>query len=426
MKTVIEVTNLGKDYTINHKDRANYSTIKDDISRLVRSPFSKKQEHSEKFWALKNISFDVKEGQIFGVIGQNGSGKSTLLKILSRVVDPSVGQIALHGRVSSLLEVGTGFHPELTGRENIYFNGSVLGMSRKEIQHKFNEIVEFSEVEKFIDTPVKFYSSGMYVRLAFSVAAHLDPDILILDEVLAVGDAAFQEKSLKKIQSTMRDGKTVLFVSHSMGSVRQLCTDGIMLDKGSIVASGKVDSIIEAYMNSSDKKILDRMSQEIQPTWKNDGSVKNEDFVPQEVYVTDENNKLVETSISNGKNYMLNIKGSVKTENSLLNIGYSIWDESGQNMLYMTFSTDKSKKDWPKLKKGEIHLKAEIPKNLLSAGYYRLKIVSSIYSDRWIIDPDSSPIKISLSVKHADQLSPLWRENRGGLFSPSIKWILSK
>lgn len=422
MKTVIEVNDLGKSYTINHKDRASYSTIKDDVSRLIKSPFSKRDGHDEKFWALKDVNFEVKEGQIFGVVGQNGSGKSTLLKILSRVVDPTEGSIAMHGRVSSLLEVGTGFHPELTGRENIFFNGSVLGMSRKEIQKKFNEIVEFSEVEKFIDTPVKFYSSGMYVRLAFSVAAHLDPDILILDEVLAVGDAAFQQKSLKKIQSTMRDGKTVLFVSHSMGSIRQLCTDGIMLEKGRVVASGKIDSIIEAYTNATDHKIAARLSQEIQPTWSNDGSLDNDDFVPHSVYITDENNKIVDSQISNGKNYKLHIKGSLKTDDTMFNVGYSIWDEAGQNMLYMTFSTDKSKENWPKLKKGENHLVAEIPKNLLSAGFYRLKVVSSIYSKKWILDPDSSPVKISLNVKHGDQISPIWTENRGGLFSPSIEW----
>jgi len=424
MKTVIEVSGLSKYYNINHKDRASYSTIKDDVSRLIRSPFSYKEDHSEKFWALKDISFDVKEGQIFGVVGQNGSGKSTLLKILSRVVDPTSGQIAMHGRVSSLLEVGTGFHPELTGRENIFFNGSVLGMSRKEIQRKFNEIVEFSEVEKFIDTPVKFYSSGMYVRLAFSVAAHLDPDILILDEVLAVGDAAFQQKSLKKIQSTMRDGKTVLFVSHSMGSVRQLCTDGIMLEKGKIVASGKIDSIIEAYTNATEKKIALRMSQELQPTWKNPNPKGDDDFIAEEVYVSDEKNNVITEGISNGKNYKLHIKGIIKNHSPLLNIGYTVWDESGQNMLYMTFSTDKAKEDWPKLKKGPVHIVADIPKNLLSAGFYTIKLVSSVYGERWIMDPDSSNVKLSLNVKHADQLSPLWSESRGGLFSPSINWII--
>jgi lipopolysaccharide transport system ATP-binding protein len=247
MKPAIEVRGIGKRYTINHKNKASYSTLKDDFGHLFTAPFSKRESKEEHFWALKNVSFDVMPGEIFGVIGRNGSGKSTLLKILSRIVDPTEGHIKLHGKTASLLEVGTGFHPELTGRENIYFNGSMIGMSRVEIQSKFNDIVDFSEVEKFIDTPVKFYSSGMYVRLAFSVAAYLEPDILILDEVLAVGDARFQQKSLNKILKTMEEGRTVIFVSHSMDAVRKLCSCGLLLENGAVEHSGNIDELIERY-----------------------------------------------------------------------------------------------------------------------------------------------------------------------------------
>lgn len=250
MKPVITVENISKSYQITHQNKPNYSTLKDDLSSVLKKPFgggSNKTEH-EKFWALKDISFEVNKGEIFGIVGKNGSGKSTLLKILSRTVDPTTGVINIHGRVASMLEVGTGFHPELTGRENVYFNGSMLGMSKSEIDSKFDAIIKFSEVEKFLDTPVKFYSSGMYVRLAFSVAAHLEPDILIIDEVLAVGDAAFQKKCMTRIAAIARSGKTVLFVSHSMAVVRQLCSRAMFLEKGVIKYIGETEFATEQYM----------------------------------------------------------------------------------------------------------------------------------------------------------------------------------
>lgn len=425
MKPAIEVTGLSKCYTINHKDRASYKTIKDDFSKLLGNPFKKRDEHAERFWALREVGFEVPRGEVFGVIGQNGSGKSTLLKILSRIVEPTNGEIIMRGRVASLLEVGTGFHPELTGRENVFFNGSMLGMSRKEITRKFDEIVAFSEVEQFIDTPVKFYSSGMYVRLAFAVAAHLDPEILILDEVLAVGDAAFQKKSLKKIQASIQDGKTVLFVSHSMSSVRQLCKNGIMLNHGKVVAEGKVDDIIEAYTLESDRMAARTMQADLKPTWeRRAGEPRNELFEPYEAYITDMDGNKILNSLSNGKDYVLHILGDIKTDDPHFNVGYAIWDDSGQDMLYMSFTSDKQKNDWPKLKKGSTHLTARLSRNMLNAGSYKLKVLSSIYSKQWILDPDSSPVKLSLQVHHSNQASPIWKENRGGLFSPIIDWEL--
>lgn len=249
MSSIIKVTGVSKSYDISHQQRASYRTVKDDLVNFLKKPVGggSTREGHETFWALDDVSFEVTQGEIFGVMGKNGSGKSTLLKILSRIVDPTKGKIEMHGRVASLLEVGTGFHPELTGRENIYFNGSMIGMSRQEIRKRFNEIVEFSEVEKFLDTPVKFYSSGMYVRLAFSVAAHLEPDVLILDEVLAVGDAAFQKKSFNKIISTMQSGCTVLMVSHGAENLRKLCKSGILLENGKITSTGKIDKVLMDY-----------------------------------------------------------------------------------------------------------------------------------------------------------------------------------
>lgn len=251
MKPAIEISGLSKSYTISHQQKAEYQSLRDEISRFFTKPISLitgNETESEQFWALKNINFEVNPGEVVGIIGRNGSGKSTLLKTLSRIIDPTSGKAIMRGKVASLLEVGTGFHPELTGRENIYFNGSILGMTKKEIEKKFADIVEFAEIEKFLDTPVKFYSSGMYVRLAFAVAAHLEPDILIIDEVLAVGDAQFQKKSLGKMKNVAGEGRTVLFVSHSMDSIRQLCSRAILLENGMIKTSGDVNKVTNDYI----------------------------------------------------------------------------------------------------------------------------------------------------------------------------------
>lgn len=427
MKPVIEVKGLSKSYIINHKDRASYSTIKDDFTNLVTSPFGKRESGEEKFWALKDINFEVKQGEIFGVIGKNGSGKSTLLKILSRIVDPTHGEIKLRGRTASLLEVGTGFHPELTGRENVYFNGSMLGMSRKEIDAKFEEIVAFSEIEKFIDTPVKFYSSGMYVRLAFAVAAFLDPDILILDEVLAVGDAAFQQKSLTKIMETIHDGKTVLFVSHSMGAVRQLCTSGVYLDQGKVIKSGSIDEIIEAYSLSTSDKIAANQATQISSTWENSGQLDAEFFNPSKVYITDSSGKKhTKGSLLNNDDYWINIEGNVHDisdqDLNLLNIGYSIWDQDGRNMLYLTLNTDNKPEEWHTFKKGPVHLRAKLPLTMINEGIFRIKIISSLHGKFWIMDPDSSQARIQLVSSFSKKQSPRWLEGRAGLFAPVIDW----
>jgi lipopolysaccharide transport system ATP-binding protein len=248
MKPIIEVSHLSKAYQIGHVDRGPRGSLSEELSRLAKGSFGRRARTTEQIRALDDVSFTVEPNEIVGIIGKNGSGKSTLLKILSRIVDPTSGQAIMRGRTASLLEVGTGFHPELTGRENVYLNGAILGMRRSQIERKFDEIVEFSGVERFLDTPVKFYSSGMYVRLAFAVAAHLEPDILIVDEVLAVGDAEFQKKSLGKMRDvTKRGDRTVLFVSHNMGAIRQLCSRAILLDQGRATAFDSVDDAIAEY-----------------------------------------------------------------------------------------------------------------------------------------------------------------------------------
>lgn len=265
MKNVIEVSGLSKRYRLGLKEKVA-DTLIGQVSQVLRSPWENlkrlrklsrfNQEDDSVFWALKDVSFEVKEGEVLGVIGKNGAGKSTMLKILSQITEPTFGKIEIHGRVASLLEVGTGFHPELSGIENIYMNGTILGMTRREIDSKLDEIIDFSGVEKFIDTPVKFYSSGMKVRLGFSVAAHLDPEILIIDEVLAVGDYEFQKKCLGKMEDVSKNqGRTVLFVSHNMEAIKSLCTKAIVLKNGKITFNGEVKASINSYISSGNTSI---------------------------------------------------------------------------------------------------------------------------------------------------------------------------
>ena len=261
---IIKAEHVGKSYLIGHQRQQGYTALRDVVSqrikgvaKTIKNTVTGKQlvagQDIEEFWALKDVSFEINRGDAVGIIGRNGAGKSTLLKVLSRITEPTTGRITLNGRVASLLEVGTGFHPELSGRENIFLNGAILGMSRAEIKSKFDEIVDFSGVEKFLDTPVKRYSSGMYVRLAFSVAAHLEPEILVVDEVLAVGDAEFQKKCLGKMNDvSKKQGRTVLFVSHNMSAIKQLCTSAILMQNGSIVCASSVQKTIEEYLKSND------------------------------------------------------------------------------------------------------------------------------------------------------------------------------
>lgn len=250
--TIIRVDNLSKRFEINAAQ--THSTLRAQLAHSLRSITrrgSPQQEDRDFIWALRDVSFDLQPGEVLGIVGQNGSGKSTLLKIISRITPPTIGRVIIRGRVASLLEVGTGFHPELSGRENIYMNAAILGMSRQEIRRKFDEIVAFAEVERFIDTPIKRYSSGMYMRLAFSVAAHLEQEILVVDEVLAVGDASFQKKSLGKMEDVSHQGRTVLFVSHNMGALTALCPRSIWLNKGKLMMDGPTGEVIREYVKTN-------------------------------------------------------------------------------------------------------------------------------------------------------------------------------
>ena len=271
---VIKVENLSKQYrlgvishgTLSQDLQSWWAQVRgteDPNAKLDLSTAKQADELNEQFWALQDVSFEVRRGEILGIIGRNGAGKSTLLKILSRVTAPTSGSIKVKGRVASLLEVGTGFHPELTGRENVFLNGTILGMTKREIEDKFDEILAFAEIERFIDTPVKRYSSGMYVRLAFAVAAHLDPEILVVDEVLAVGDASFQKKCLGKMGEVAGEGRTVLFVSHNMGAVKQLCNKGLLIDSGRKKAYGEISETVQEYVSDSNKCLINYWSSSI-------------------------------------------------------------------------------------------------------------------------------------------------------------------
>lgn len=258
--SVITVENISKQYIIDHKKGKGANTLRDVISENVRSLFGSKKEKDvvthEEFWALRDVNFSIEQGDRVGIVGHNGAGKSTMLKILSKIIEPTTGMVRIKGRVASLLEVGTGFHPELTGRENIYLNGSLLGMTRSEIRKQFDEIVAFAGVEKFLDTPVKRYSSGMYVRLGFAISAHLDPEIMIVDEVLAVGDAEFQKKSLGKMRDNSASGRTIIFVSHNLTAVQALCNKTLYFEKGQLIEQGETNQVIASYLSKVSKTRL--------------------------------------------------------------------------------------------------------------------------------------------------------------------------
>ena len=332
---VIKVENLGKKYTIGHQDRESYTALRDlitngakSIAQKIINPKSIRNSNTETFWALNDISFEIKQGDKVGIIGRNGAGKSTLLKVLSRITEPTKGRIKIKGRVASLLEVGTGFHPELTGRENIFLNGAILGMGKIEIKKKFDEIVAFAEVEKFLDTPVKRYSSGMYVRLAFAVAAHLEPEILVVDEVLAVGDVQFQKKCLGKMKDVSKEGRTVLFVSHNMSAIESLCSRGIFLQSGQVNFDGTSEEAIKRYLEqayNTDRKLLLEKRQDRSGSGKIRASSLR--------FLT-ENGEVV-TSLQSGKNYYFEIgyfNNSGQTLNDII-VSLDIFDEKDVRLL---------------------------------------------------------------------------------------------
>jgi lipopolysaccharide transport system ATP-binding protein len=335
------------------------------LRRLTQFDNDQTTEQENIIWALRDISFNVKPGEVVGVIGKNGAGKSTLLKVLSRITHPTSGQVELLGRVSSLLEVGTGFHPELTGRENIFLNGTILGMTKAEIDKKFEEIVDFSGVKKFIDTPVKFYSSGMRVRLAFSVAAHLEPEILLIDEVLSVGDAAFQKKSLGKMEEVSKAGRTVLFVSHNMGAVRSLCSRGLLLENGFLVKDGEVDQVINEYLSNKDVSTAGRLS------WSEADAPQDTDLILRGIELYSETGE-VRTSFQIDEGFEIHVHYEIKDEIKNLRLYLRLKTTMGETV-FATYEDATIREGFIR-KPGIYTAICKIPPNLLNNLTYRIYI----------------------------------------------------
>ncbi len=375
--TVIRAESLGKKYRIGalHK---KHDTLRDSIASAFKRPNVQTRQCStdNEFWALKDVSFEVKQGEVVGVIGRNGAGKSTLLKILSKITEPTAGRVELRGRVGSLLEVGTGFHPELTGRENIFLNGAILGMGRAEIRRRFDEMVAFAEVEKFIDTPVKHYSSGMYMRLAFAVAAHLEPEILLVDEVLSVGDALFQKKCLGKMSEVSRQGRTVIFVSHNMGAVSSLCTKGILLENGTLTATGEIEEVISRYL------ILN--AGEIKQAWSGQAGDGHLSLLRTWIQPKDAQRTFHTSS-------PLEIGCEVYVHQKIhgLIAGFTLFSEYDYEIAYVVHDDDKLPPALEALP-GTYTFKWVIPSNTLAAGMYRIEFDIGIHMDRRIIKQDGS------------------------------------
>ena len=380
MSSVISVQNLGKKYILSHQSQERYTSLRDimangakQLANRLSNPFAMPQNDPthEEFWALKDVSFDINQGDRVGIIGRNGAGKSTLLKILSRITEPTVGQIIIKGRVASLLEVGTGFHPELTGRENIYLNGAILGMSKSDIKQKFDEIVAFAEVEKFLDTPVKRYSSGMYVRLAFAVAAHLEPEVLIVDEVLAVGDARFQKKCLSKMEAVGKEGRTILFVSHNMATVSSLCDRAVLLDAGRIVKDGSTSGVVMHYYTNgmASPSAIDYSNKHIGDQYVRllSGAVKNEVGEP-----------VLEVGIT--ESLKIEMCFEVLQNNSHIFIPNCHFYTGFGECAFVTHDTHKIK-----LGKGVYVSACQIPANLLNEGSYFVGLAISSFDTGVIV-----------------------------------------
>ena len=410
----IRADNLSKLYRIGHI-QPRYATLRDTVVEAFKgiyAPSRKKSKEQDSIWALKDVSFEIKFGEVVGIVGRNGAGKSTLLKVLSRITEPTSGEALINGRVGSLLEVGTGFHPELTGRENIFLNGAILGMSRKEIDRKFDEMVAFAEIEKFLDTPVKHYSSGMYVRLAFAVAAHLEPEILLVDEVLAVGDATFQKKCLGKMDDVAKTGRTILFVSHNMRAIQQLCPRSIWISNGQIAADDLSSRVVSAYLTqtaSSDSHT------EIATIIRN---------LPADPAIRIESVEILQdglrtTAPGNGSPIDVCIGYTVSEKTRDLRVFFDVVD-SEEIILFRTFH-DEDMDDVSIMSPGSYVSRATIPANLLAPGSIDLRIYATIYNVRMCVPLPG--IRVPLTVEATGRINRAHpAEPFRGKMAPEINW----
>jgi lipopolysaccharide transport system ATP-binding protein len=420
---ILKAENISKQYRLG---QVGTGTLNHDLNRWWHQVRGKEDPYlkigdvndrstkgtSDYVWALQDINFAVERGEVLGIIGKNGAGKSTLLKILSKVTAPTIGSIKYGGRIASLLEVGTGFHGEMTGRENIFLNGAILGMTKKEISSKLDEIIDFSGCERYIDTPVKRYSSGMTVRLAFAVAAFLDPEILIIDEVLAVGDAEFQKKAIGKMKDISRgQGRTVLFVSHNMAAVKSLCTRGVVLENGNIVFQGDIDDAINLYLNSensgSDNNAINEFI-----------NAQNDNFFVLNFFsVSQDSGK--EYNFYTSKKVCINIEYKVIQDVMGLRIGFDLIDLTSGAVIFRTFEDD-IKNEIQLVKKGSYILSTSIPENFLKNGSFAIKLAIGIHNVRWIIFDDDLILKFVMT--NVDGLNSAFTDSRPGFIMPQLIW----
>lgn len=413
MKSIIEVNNLSKQYRISSQsDNVAYDTLRDDLVSLIRKPVDwlrGKRVSKENIWALRDVNFSVEPGEILGIIGPNGAGKTTLLKVLTKITAPTKGKVILRGRVGSLLEVGTGFHPELTGRENIYLNGAILGMRKKEIDKKFDEIVDFAGVEKFLDTPLKRYSTGMNVRLAFSVAAHTDPEILLVDEVLAVGDASFQKKSLAKMKEITRENsRTILFVSHNMGAVQKLCEKCILLENGEIKMMGDTKEVISYYLKGG---IDTSQARKVN---------RSKEITIRQAFVINEKNKR-NNQVELGKNFKVKVWYDVNREVSNSVIFMQIISNNNNESLIFSADVDADESLLQTRKIGQYEAIIEINNLFLSVNNYTIRIAAAIPGHMVYDD-----IRIPLGIIEADKFSNISSNFDFGSIVNKLKWTIKR
>jgi len=425
--TVLEIRNLSKLYrlgevgtgTLAHDLNRWWARLRgheDPASRLGQTNRRDQKAESEYVWALKDVDVDVKRGEVLGIIGGNGAGKSTLLKLISRITSPTTGHIRVKGRIASLLEVGTGMHPEMTARENIYLNGAILGMRRHEIARQFTEIVDFAGCELYVDTPVKRYSSGMRVRLGFAVAAFLEPEILIVDEVLAVGDAEFQRKCLGKMHEVADGGRTILFVSHNLGAVERLCSSLLVLKQGSVEhRTNDVSAGLAHYVGRSD----DRGQSS---AWNNDsGAFAHPCFTPLAFTLTDESGAGIESEVAADDCVYIQLDAEIAHLDPALTVGYAIYNEQGETV-YWSYQTDRRPEEWPTLDVGRVRLRSQLPVRLLNEGQYRIEMLGGLHCREWLFRPDSGAPAVHLTIRGGLSDSPMWMSRRPGVLAPSLRW----
>jgi lipopolysaccharide transport system ATP-binding protein len=410
-RPVVTIDDLSKRYRMG--TYVPYGRLTENVANFVRHPFARRREEAEWLWALRNVNLEVRKGEVLGMIGRNGAGKTTLLKILSRITEPTEGMVTLRGRVGSLLEVGTGFHPELTGRENIFLNGAILGMRQAEIRQKFDPIVEFSEIDRFLDTPVKRYSSGMYIRLAFAVAAHLEPEVLLVDEVLAVGDAAFQAKCLGRMNDIAEEGRTVIFVSHNMGAVTRLCTRACWIDGGRIVTDGPPVDVVAAYLASGVAA---------NASWSVDGSAGDDG--------DDSELKISAATIRDGDNrqtaavrfdqpFQVDVSYRVNATVPNAAVLVSFTDLAG-NLIFESWDTDAPRDSVAVREPGTYRSSCIVPKTLLKPGRYWLSLAAHI-PQRKVLDRREHVLAFDvLPVEGSVDTS------RMGLLAPVLPWDIEK